>query len=654
MTDQVRRQGPTVAIRRIELLYLRPRDARPERSAEDPSHLVAITASVDGIRQTVVRRGFRGNRTGRLAQVHRRWLEDAATRACTWTLDASDGDLDASVTSRWKQLRQDLLREHHRSAPGLHRIRAAASNLRRRHLLGQGLETLRAGLDDLATLLSERRAVAEPGHVIVDGESVPLDAPAYLTRYFRVIDDYRCVPLPIRPVLLGQQINEFDDLEHLRHLGKNGTKGYLYYYYALGFGLRTRRLSKGSLIASDRTGRSMLFSWSTSQLSSVTAHSLCVNKEATRHLLASAGLPVPRGRSLGQNSLEPALRYAEEIGYPVVTKPVNGSRGEGVVVNIRDADELASALRALRRSLYRDSDLIVERYLPGRDYRIVVVADEVRGALLRVPASVTGDGRRTTLELMLAKHAWRMRNPHFLDRSAFIDEEAAFGTIHGQEVDLTRIPAEGEVVAFGTSCNLSQGADSVDVLDELHPSIRAAAIEAVRTIPGLRYCGVDMLLEDHTRSLAEQSAGIIELNAKAAIGNCEYPMFGASREVVRHVFSELAEDLGIELRPLSTGVHRIACDIRGYLGGARYLHWLRGIAKDLGVELKVRSQRRRQLSITVTGNLTPVAMLTTRLIIGPRRSRPTSVRVNEVEPLDPPADEPSRATSRLGSVAGRA
>lgn len=442
---------------------------------------------------------------------------------------------------------------------------------------------------------------------------------------FPYIEDYEVMPLPSRMSIAGKVINEYDDYNDLKLLRKNGTKGYLFYYYSLGYGLTTHRLSKGSFIASSGDSK-MLFSWSSSQLSSIVSHAFCVDKETTRHLLNEENLPVPLGRSFEPKETASAIEYANLIGYPVVCKPLNGSKGEGVVVNIKSDESLGKAFNALKRSVYKDSDVIVEKFVKGKDYRIVVVGDEVKGALCRELASVEGDGVHSTVELMLAKHSLRMRNPHFIERSSFIDEDSAYGNIEDHFVDLERVPEKGERVVFGTSCNLSQGADSVDVLDELHPTIKEAAVRAVKCIPGLRYCGVDMLLEDHTKPVGVAAAAIIELNAKAAIGNCEYPSFGNAREVVKAVFETAAHDNDIKLNNFSNESLKVKSVIRGSLDRESYFSWACQTAKGLGVNVEKVSSAKGQLTLLLQGELKPTAMMATRLIVGPAGSRSTSVK----------------------------
>lgn len=598
-----------------------------------PTYSVAINASIGNRRLSVVRHGYIMSKAGRVPMLNKSMAECALEefpskleiaslnikdvrkalyslrdKACSNAVNGNSDELKNSVELLDSEDHVDLS----------HLMERAKSRLR----------PFRLAINDLVRCIANGNATASDAQAeecYVDGEQV--SRKLFLSDVFNRIEDYTAFPLPAKPFIYGKEIVEYSDFKELKLLKKNGTKGFLFYYYALGYGLSATRLSKFSLIAEDKSRNNMLFSWSTSQLSSIVSHAFCVDKEATRQILNEQGLPVPAGRAFEPKDITSALEYAELIGYPVVCKPLNGSKGEGVVVNIKKKEELLAAIKTLERSVYQDSDFIVEKYIKGKDYRIVVVGNEVKGALCRELASVTGDGVHSTAELMLAKHAWRMRNPHFIERSAFIEEDSAFGNINDFSVDLLRVPDLNEHVVFGTSCNLSQGADSVDVLDELHPSIKEAAVKATEAIPGLRYCGVDILIEDHTQDISSQSAAIIELNAKAAIGNCEYPMFGKPREVVKSIFTTVADDFGIDIpKVFNEGSCKVVCEVKGSIDKKEYTRWAYRSARQLGVDLKVKELNSPKIHIEIEGSVKVVAMMATRLVVGPKSSRPYSVK----------------------------
>ncbi len=111
-------------------------------------------------------------------------------------------------------------------------------------------------------------------------------------------------------------------------------------------------------------------------------------------------MPIPVGKTLDTD--EAIISYANEIGYPVIIKPLSGSMGKGVYTNISNENELANILKELR-SKYSYQQYIVEKHYDGNEYRIYVVGDKVIGATNRIPANITGDGINTVEKLIEIK-----------------------------------------------------------------------------------------------------------------------------------------------------------------------------------------------------------------------------------------------------------
>src|SRR5699024_592106 len=147
-------------------------------------------------------------------------------------------------------------------------------------------------------------------------------------------------------------------------------------------------------------------------------------------------------------------------GYPLVLKPTDANGGRGVFSNLKSESSLKDALHHVRTVLgYKE--VIIEEYLPGVEYRIIVLEDKVVGALNRVPANVIGDGMSTIRELIRIKNKERKQNPHLKSRMIKIDDEVReLLYLHGYTLDT--IPREGEVVTLRLTSNLSTGGDSVD------------------------------------------------------------------------------------------------------------------------------------------------------------------------------------------------
>ena len=452
-----------------------------------------------------------------------------------------------------------------------------------------------------------------------------IDARELLARLVPTANRYHVVPAPPPMTVEGRPSNTYPELRFLQPLGVNGTKGHLLERQALTQGFDTLRFTKGSFLASRAGGDDLNFKWSRSPLSSAVSIALCNHKEATRIQLRRHGIPTPRGRMFVRGDYENAVTFASHIGYPVVSKPAAGVRGIGVVANIQNEGELRSAFEAYAESRLGGDDFIVEKHIDGGDYRIVVIEDRVVAAILRVPASVIGDGQQTVGELILQKNELRRQNPHLWGRLIKVDR-SALRRLDRQGLSLTSVPPTGVQVLLSDTSSLSQGGDSIDVMDEMHPTIKEAAVAATAAIPGLRYCGVDFLLADHRVPLDEQtSVGICELNAHAAIGNGEYPMFGSPRHVAKVLFGRCAVEAGHELKPPAETL-KVQLEVRGKVTKTGYQQWLYRQATDFGLTGWVQERGKRTVHALVQGPALAASALASLAVLGPRRALPTTVR----------------------------
>lgn len=436
---------------------------------------------------------------------------------------------------------------------------------------------------------------------------------------------YVSFPPPPLPSFEGRRANTYEGVNYLRPLGANGTKGHLLEREALALGLSTVRYAKGTFLATDGEKAPLIFKWSRTPISSCVSLALCSHKEATRARMRREGVPAPRGRMFRNSDYDSARLFAERLGYPVVCKPATGVRGIGVVANIQNDRELNSAFEQLAQSRLGKDDFIVEKHVTGSDYRIVVLDGKVIAAILREPASVVGDGERTIAELMLHKNAFRRLNPHLWGRPIKYDLAARY-QLERANLRVSSVPDKAQRVVLANSCSLSQGGDSIDVLEELHPSVHDAAVAAVRAVPGLGYCGLDLLIEDHRKPIGEQSAGFCELNAHAAIGNCEYPLFGEPRQVARQVMDFCVRTYGLRVRDAPAERLSIKINVRGGVTGVGYRKWIHRLARQFDVDGWVRNVSGRSVEAVLVGETAPVSALAAAAVTGPEKATPTSVR----------------------------
>lgn len=435
---------------------------------------------------------------------------------------------------------------------------------------------------------------------------------------------YAVAPTPPAPQINGRGANSFDDAPFIEPLPKDGTKGHLLEREALKYGFSSIRFPGGSFVAADAQGNRLNFKWGRSPIASGVALSICSYKETTRRLLAKAGIPVAAGRVFSPKHVEAALDYADHIGYPVVCKPVAGLRGIGVITDIKSRQELKEALDLYSKSQLGNDDFVIEEQVPGEDYRIVIIDGEVVASVVREAASVEGSGIHTVADLIEYKNRARRKNPHLSSRLIPLSDAVEYQLSHAG-LTYASIPEAGQKVTVANSANLSQGGDSFEVAAELHPTIKELAVKAVEAIPGLGFCGLDMLIEDHTKPVDQQRVTVIELNAHAAIGSAQYPMWGPPSQVADTFFRATAAHHGIDL-PSERKTH-LSMDliIKGRVTGVGYRWWFKRLADRFGVTGHIRNVNKRTVFAHIEGDADAVSALGYVASRGPRRALTSSV-----------------------------
>lgn len=253
-----------------------------------------------------------------------------------------------------------------------------------------------------------------------------------------------------------------------------------------------------------------------------------MDKEITKQMLTEKGILVPEGKQFSREATEAEmLQYANKIGFPVVVKPSDGSFGRGVLSDIRTEGELQHSIDFLRTE-YNPEQIILERYIKGKDYRLYIVGDQVVGAILRVPPNVIGDGINSIDSLIEIKNNERNLNPRLVS-CPIKPDQGLIEYIGRSNYKLASIPGEGEVIYLSDISNISIGGDPIDVFEELSDSIKATAVQALQAIPGLVQGAVDLMV--HTDDTDKETAYVIELNPTSQLGGILFPIQGKSRDV---------------------------------------------------------------------------------------------------------------------------
>ena len=287
-----------------------------------------------------------------------------------------------------------------------------------------------------------------------------------------------------------------------------------------------RRLTQGSLVQFGWGSRQRRIWAAEVDRTSAIAEAIAQDKELTKKLLAVAAVPVPEGREV--TDAEDAWQAANEIGLPVVVKPLDGSQGKGVTVNINTRDHLLAAFDAAAKV---GRTVMVERYLPGSDFRLLVVGDKLVAAARRDPPQVIGDGVHSVRALVDEINRDPRRGEGHataLTRIRLDDITNTLLAMQGLTVD--SVPPVGMRVILRNNANLSTGGTATDVTDEVHHEIAAQAVTAAQMV-GLDVAGIDVVCETILKPLEEQRGGIVEVNAAPGLRMHLTPSYGKGRPI---------------------------------------------------------------------------------------------------------------------------
>lgn len=259
------------------------------------------------------------------------------------------------------------------------------------------------------------------------------------------------------------------------------------------------------------------------------------NKTVTKKVLAEKGVKVPLGDEF--NSIEEAkIKAANYINKPIVIKPKSTNFGIGINIFPNGAN-LEDIIHAFEIAFKNDNTVLIEEFIKGKEYRFLVIDDEVVGILHRVPANVIGDGKKTITELVEIKNQDPLRGKGYvtpLEKIRLEENAELFLKQQGKNFDY--IPKKDEIVYLRENSNISTGGDSVDYTDDIPQKFKDIAVNAAKAA-GAKICGVDMMLEDYSDE--NTNYAIIELNFNPAIHIHSYPYKGKERNIATHVLKLL-------------------------------------------------------------------------------------------------------------------
>lgn len=296
-------------------------------------------------------------------------------------------------------------------------------------------------------------------------------------------------------------------------------------------GIPSIRLSEGNLVQLGYGAKQRRIWTAETDQTSAIAETISRDKDLTKSLLRSAGVPTPEGRTV--TSPDDAWEAAQDIGLPVVVKPIDGNHGRGVFINLYTQQEIEAAYAV---AIDEGSEVLVERHIIGDEHRLLVVGNKVVAAAKGETVWVTGDGEHTVHELIQIQINSDPRrgtaeecplNPVRIDSAVELE-------LARQQLTGTSIPSLDQKVLIQSNGNVA-----FDVTDLVHPDIAHQVALAARVV-GLEIAGVDLVAQDISRPMAEQNAAIVEVNAGPGLLMHLKPASGkpqpVGKEIANHLF----------------------------------------------------------------------------------------------------------------------
>ena len=295
------------------------------------------------------------------------------------------------------------------------------------------------------------------------------------------------------------------------------------------------RLTEGNLVQLGYGAKQRRIWTAETDRTSAIAESISSDKDLTKRLLTQCGIPVPEGQIV--KTADEAWEAAQDIGLPVVVKPLDGNRGWGVSLDVNTEAGVRQAWVAAEKE---GSEVLIERYVRGDEHRVLVVGDRVVAATRGETAYITGDGTSTVEQLIDSQINTDPRRgiaegfPLDLIRLHTPRGEMSLLEIQRQGLEPSSVPEKGRIVVVQRNGNLNN-----DVTDLVHPEVAAVATLAARVI-GLDIAGIDIVTQDISRPLEETKGAIIEVNAGPGLLMHVKPAVGQPRPVgkaiVEHLF----------------------------------------------------------------------------------------------------------------------
>lgn len=294
------------------------------------------------------------------------------------------------------------------------------------------------------------------------------------------------------------------------------------------------RLNRSSLVQLGYGVNQVRFRATMTDKTSSIAVDIAGNKDETKRILQEQAIPVAKGMTISSDEdLEIALT---QIGFPLVFKPLNGNHGKGATINVKTREEAIEAFAYAQKYSHR---VILERFITGHDFRILVIDNRMVAAAQRVPANVVGNGINTIQELIDIENSDPRRGyGHENVLTEITVDRDTLDLLDKKGYTLETIPPKSEIVYLKSTANLSTGGTSIDVTDMVHPQ-NVFMCERIARVIGLDICGIDIMAKNLTQLLTENGGVVLEVNAAPGFRMHLAPSEGLPRNVAAPVIDML-------------------------------------------------------------------------------------------------------------------
>jgi len=324
--------------------------------------------------------------------------------------------------------------------------------------------------------------------------------------------------------------NDLQEMREIRESERLGPSTGSIIEEAISRGIPWLRLNKYSLCQLGYGVNQKRIQATVSSTTSSIGVEVACDKEDTKHLLEQANIKVAKGDIVRtERGLESAVKY---VGYPLVIKPINGNHGRGITVNINCWEEALEAFKAAKEI---SRSIIVERFITGDDYRLLVINYKLVAAAKRTPAHVVGNGKDSIQTLIDAVNTDPRRGyGHEKVLTMIKVNEMTENILTSKGYTLDTVLSKDEVLHLKDTANLSTGGTATDVTDMVHPENIFMA-ERISKVIGLDICGIDVMTTDISKPLRETDGAVLEVNAGPGFRMHLAPTEGMPRNVASPV-----------------------------------------------------------------------------------------------------------------------